>query len=136
MPGPDPSLIFPVAVPIPAAAPWTARTGIWQGNISPEPVPPYVNNAADTPDGFWDVPNAVTLTANAFYQIPHGEGHIVTGAVVNGCALQMNMSGVWTTIKTLNVNDSYRYDSDYGNVALQNGSAGTTTVTLVPIRTR
>jgi hypothetical protein len=135
-PGPT---IFPQPQPIPTPVAWGAPTTQSQfSNLaSYQPVAPYAT-AVDTPGCYWDIPNVVTLAANATYNIPYGTGYLVTGAVVNSAVLQIQVGslGNWVTLGGLATNDFEYYDSDFDNVRILNGGAGTTVITLYPKRSR
>ena len=132
------AIIIPQPGPIPPAAAWGLPNQFSSfANIqfsSFEPQAP--GSATDTPGCFFDIPNLVTLTPIATYQIPYTEGQLLTGSAVNGAVVQAQLSPGWTTIKVLNANDSWFYQSDYTNLRILNGASGTTVITLLPKRKR
>lgn len=131
--------IQPQPGPIPLAQAWGALTtqSSFSNVTSFQPQPPY-QTGTDTPGCYFDIPNLVTLSPNGTYQIPYEKGYLVTGAVVNSAVVQFQVGtiGSWVTVKTLNANDAWNYRSDYGDIRILNGAAGTTVITLYPVRKR
>jgi len=131
-------IVIPQPGPIPTAAAWGLpnQFSSWANIQASSFEPQAPTSSSDTTGCFYDIPNLVTLLAGASYQIPYGSGQIITGASVNSAVVQVNQAGVWTTIRNLNANDSWYYESDYTNMRILNGASGTTVLTLMPKRKR
>lgn len=130
----------PSAAPIPTAVAWsTTNVGLsgFAGTSAFYPSPPY-GTATDTPDCYFDIPNAQAMTLGANYVIPPGMGYAsfpTTASMVSALQLQVGTVGTWVTLQSTVAGTAscMFYISDGVNVRILNSGAGGT-VTFYPFR--